>query len=431
MKILFVATNRLKRIMPPMPLGLASVIAQIDESRHDIKVLDCMFSENPAAEIEAAVSEFQPDLIAMSIRNLDNQCYLQSEFLMPDAKLAVDVCRAGSKAPIVVGGGAPTVCPEAVLDYLEADFVISGEGELVFRDLVDRLEKKQDWSDLPGLVWRDGNGVNSNPREFIDDLDSLKPPRRDLFDNARYVAAGGFGNIVIKQGCTFRCLYCDGPIAMGPKWRKRSPEKIVDEMEVMQREHGINVSFFTDAIFNCPPGHAKDVCREIIRRKPGLFWVTTVHPAYIDKELIELMQQAGCTAVSLGCDTASEKMLKVLRKDVTKDQLQAAAELLEEAGLNYILSLLIGAPGEDRATVEETVAFLEKRTPFMADFCVGIRLMPGTALVDIAIEEGVISADDPLMEPKFYLAPEIKDWIEDYLTEVCAGHPNWTLAHRE
>jgi len=105
--------------------------------------------------------------------------------------------------------------------------------------------------------------------------------------------------------------------------------------------------------------------------------------------------------------------------------------LMEEAGLNYILSLLIGAPGEDRATVEETVDFLEQRSPFMLDFCIGIRLMPNTKLADIAIKEGVISADDPLMEPKFYISPAIKDWIEDYLADICSRHPNWTLAHRE
>ena len=143
------------------------------------------------------------------------------------------------------------------------------------------------------------------------------------------------------------------------------------------------------------------------------------------------MQEAGCTAVSLGCDSCSKKMLKVLRRGFTKEQLRAAAEMLEEAGLNYILSLLIGAPGEDRATVEESVEFVQPLKPFMLDFCVGIRLMPGTELAKIAVKEGVIEADDPLMEPRFYVSPLVEDWIEEYLTEVCSHHSNWTLAHRE
>ena len=94
-------------------------------------------------------------------------------------------------------------------------------------------------------------------------------------------------------------------------------------------------------------------------------------------------------------------MLKVLRKGFSKEQLRAATELLEELQVNYILTLLIGAPGENRQTVEESVEFLSGRSPMMVDFCLGIRLMPHTALLEIAVREGVVSADDPLMEPRF------------------------------
>ena len=105
----------------------------------------------------------------------------------------------------------------------------------------------------------------------------------------------------------------------------------------------------------------------------------------------------------------------------------SAAELLEEMQINYILTLLIGAPGEDRQTVGESVEFLSRQSPMIVDFCVGIRLMPHTALSEIAVREGVIAADDPLMEPRFYISPQIEDWIEGYLREACAPHPNWTV----
>jgi radical SAM superfamily enzyme YgiQ (UPF0313 family) len=414
-----------------MPLGLASVIAQIDEERHQIRVLDLMFCEQPEEELESVLSSYAPDVIAASVRNLDNQSYLYTEYLLPAEKRFVDLCREHSDATIVLGGPAFTVSPVACFDYFEPDFGIVGEGEIAFRELLDRLDGNGDWSDVPGLVWRGEDGIQMNPPAFIDDLDGLRLPRRDLFDNARYAEAGGFANIVVKQGCTFRCLYCDGPERMGRRWRSKSPETVVDELEAMHNELGITVAFFTDAIFNYPLDHAKAVCREIIRRRPGVFWLTSVHPAFMDEELVALMREAGCTAVSLGCDTCSEKMLNIMRKDFSKEQLLTAAELLEEAGINYVLSLLIGGPGEDRETVEETIEFLEQRTPFLVDFCVGIRLMPDTELADIAVTEGVITADDPLLEPKFYISPAIKDWIEVYLKDACARHPNWTLAHTE
>jgi len=318
-----------------------------------------------------------------------------------------------------------------MFEYLKPDFGIVGEGELAFRELVERLDKRRDWSDLAGLVWRAPDGVRMNPPSFVDDLDSLRLPRRDLFDNQRYAAEGGFANIVIKQGCAFRCLYCDSPHTMGSRWRMKSPQRVADELESMQNEIGVTVAFFTDAIFNLPMEHAKEVCREMIRRRLSMFWIASIHPAFADRELVGLMRDAGCNALSVGCDTCSERMLKVLRKDFTKEDLRATLDLVEEMHINYILSLLFGGPGEDRQTVEETVDFLSDRTPFMVDVCAGIRLMPHTQLFAIAVEEGVISADDPLMEPKFYISPRVRDWIEDYLIDVCSRRPNWTISRIE
>ena len=107
----------------------------------------------------------------------------------------------------------------------------------------------------------------------------------------------------------------------------------------------------------------------------------------------------------------------------------STAELLEELQVNYILTLLIGAPGENRQTVEESVEFLSRRSPMMVDFCLGIRLMPHTPLFEIGVREGVVSADDPLMEPKFYISSEIEAWIEDYLKDECSRRPNWSVAY--
>jgi radical SAM superfamily enzyme YgiQ (UPF0313 family) len=429
MKLLFVSANRLKRAMPPMPLGLASIIGQIDESRHEIQLLDLMFSDDPEADTKSALSGFDPELIAISIRNIDNQCSFNTEYFLPEAKELIELCREHSDARIVIGGAAFTVSPAATFEYLEPDIGIAGEGEIAFRELLERIEQNADWSDLPGMVWRGSDGIRVNPLARVEDLDSLRPPRRELFDNQRYAAQGGFANMVSKQGCPFRCLYCDSPHVLGPRWRMKSPEKVADELESIQKDIGVGLAFLTDAVFNHPLEYAREVCEAIMRRKLSIGWLATVHPAFVRRDFLQLMGDAGCRAVSLGCDTASERMLEVLRKDFTKQQLGAALDLLEEMRMPYILSVLIGGPGEDRETVEETVDFLSNRTPLMLDFCIGIRLMPHTRLAEIAIEEGVISADEPLMEPRFYVSPHVQDWISDYLGEVCAGRPGWGVAY--
>ena len=199
----------------------------------------------------------------------------------------------------------------------------------------------------------------------------------------------------------------------------KSPERAADEMESIQKEGKASFVFFTDTIFNHPPGYAEEVCRAILRRKLDLPWAAAIlHPAFVERGVLELMREAGCSAVTIGCDACSERMLRVLRKDFTKEQLRVALDMLEEMQLSYILSVLLGGPGEDRQTVEETVDFLRERTPLILDFGVGIRLMPHTPLIDIAVREGVISADDPLLEPKFYISPHIEGWILDYLRDA-------------
>ena len=430
MRILFVSTNQSKAALLPMPLGLASVIAQMDESQHEIKVLDLMFCETLEEELNLTLVQFEPQILALSLRNIDNQNCFQTEFYLPLDKKIIDLCRKASQATIIVGGSAFTVSPKAAFEYLEPDLGIAGEGELVFPKLVDRIEHGVEYTDLPGLVWRDGDGVQFNPYEFITDLDILKPPRRDLFDNKKYAKARSMANIVIKQGCPFECIYCDGPHVMGKQWRVKSPQAVAAELESLQKDIGAKLVYFTDAIFNHPPDHAKAICRGIIDRGLSLYWVATVHPAFADRPLLELMKKAGCVSVSPSCDTCSEKMLRILKKGFTKDQLKSCLIMLEELEIPYLPSLLLGAPGESRETVEESIQFLEERNPLMLDFCPGIRIMPNTPLFDIAVKEGVISADDPLLMPKFFISPDIKDWIQDYLTEVCATHEKWNVSWR-
>jgi radical SAM superfamily enzyme YgiQ (UPF0313 family) len=429
MKILFISTNRFRiQLALPMPIGLACIIGQIDENEHPIRVLDMMFSEDPTADLETALSEFEPDLVAISIRNLDNMSYPDPRYFLPEAKETIERCRSSSGAKIVIGGSAFSTAPEAVFDYLKPDFGIAGEGEEPFPRLVELLDREQDWTGVPGLVWRSKDGIQSNPPDPLEDWDTLNLPRRDLFDGQKYAESGGFASIVIKQGCPMRCLYCDDPHRLGSKQRAKSPKRVADELESMSAELGDSPVFFSDTLFNNPMHHAKEVCRSIIERDLKIRWTTLIHPAFVDEELAELMHEAGCAAVSLGCESGSERMLQALRKDITVEQLETSIPVLEKFGIGYMLTILIGGPGEDRQSVEETIDFLSEKKAMMVSFTVGIRILPNTALAELAVEEGLIAADDPLMAPRFYISPEVRDWAADYIREVCTHHPNWNLA---
>jgi radical SAM superfamily enzyme YgiQ (UPF0313 family) len=429
MRILFLSTNRFRiEIAQPMPIGLACVIASIDENAHAIEVLDLMFAEDPSAELAAALGGFRPEIVAVSIRNTDNLSYLAPQNFLPEAKQMIDLCRSASRAKIVVGGAAFTTVPEALFDYLEPDFGIAGDGEISFPRLVECIENGTDWSEVPGLVWRANGEVRANAPAFVEDWAGLRLPRRDLFDLQKYSEVGGLSNIVVSQGCPMRCLYCDDPHRLGRRQRRKPVAQVIDELEAMSNEASNTAIFFTAPIFNSPPSNAKEVCRGIIERGLKISWTALIHPAFLDDELAGLMQRAGCAVVSLACDSCSERMLKTLRKDITKEQLETAIALLEKHGVRYLLTILFGGPGEDRQTIDETLDFLRHKNPLMVSFALGIRILPNTALAEMAVEQRLVSADDTLMEPKFYISPGVKGWAREYLEAACAERANWSFS---
>jgi len=239
MKIAFVSGNQEKLPDAVIPLGLLQVMASIAE-RHEKLLIDLCFEPDPAGALTAQLEAFSPDLVALGMRNIQNNDYSGINDNIKHYGDLISLIRRATDAPVVIGGSGFSVMPRELMERLRPDFGIAGEGEIAFRELVDRIDRRADWSDIPGLVWRGPDGVTANPMMYIEDLDSLRPPRRELFDNQRYAEAGGVGNVVLKQGCSFDCLYCDGPHAMGPRWRIKSPQKVVEELRAM---HGLGVNF--------------------------------------------------------------------------------------------------------------------------------------------------------------------------------------------
>jgi len=178
---------------------------------------------------------------------------------------------------------------------------------------------------------------------------------------------------------------------------------------------------FVDNTFNLPPSYAKDLCRKLIQAKLGLNWWGIVYPKWVDQELAELMAKAGCTLVSLGFESGSEPVLKQLNKRFTCADVKAVSATLSAAGIKRNGFLLLGAPGETKETVEESLAFADSLHLDGLKVTVGLRIYPGTALHSIAVEEGVIGADDDLLFPRFYLTARLRDWFLERTAEYNAA----------
>ena len=429
MRLLFISPNRLRIIAPPLPLGLASLVASI-KAEHPVQVLDFMFADDPLERVRELVPEFQPEIIGLSLRNIDNQDSAHPVSYISEVKELVTLLRELSPAPIIMGGAGFSILPREFMDYLQADFGLVGEGEEGFRSFLSAWGTG-DWEGVPGLVWRQGDSWQLNPPRRVPDLDMLPPPALEYFTPRLYQEALGDAKlpgmipVQSRRGCPMKCIYCTTRLLEGRRVRAWAPEQVAAWLADWHDKWGLTRFYFVDNIFNHPPEYSRRLCQAIKDLHLPLEWGCLINPAFPDGELFRLIREAGGVMVMVGNESGSDLVLTNLGKGFGKEQVEITLRLLEEEGLPYSCFLMMGGPGETRETVQESVALLEKYRPGLVNLTVGVRIYPGLALHRLALAEGVLSPGDNLLWPRFYLAPAIKEWIWGYLEEVTARHPNW------
>ena len=198
MRVLLISANKEILPDPVAPIGLAYVAAAIKKAGHNVSILDLCFSEAIEGVIRDEIKAYNPEVIGISIRNIDNVSYPNSISYISAIKNVVETCKGSSNAKIVLGGSGFTIMPEMLLNFLNADFGIIGEGEETFPELLEKIRNGNDFETIFGLIYRKENRIVKNPIRIIKDLNSLSMPDRALLDNTRYLKDGGSGNIQTK-----------------------------------------------------------------------------------------------------------------------------------------------------------------------------------------------------------------------------------------
>ena len=425
MKILLVATNQTDRFMDrmvvrPVPIGLAYLAASVDESRHEMRVLDLMFCDDGPGDVEDAVKEFGPDLVGLSIRNLDNQSSSNSVWNLPAVRETVSRIRGVSEATVLCGGPAFSILPAECLEYVEADLGIAGDAAEAFSTLIERLDAGEDYRDIPGIVYReDGGEVMVSEGRFVSDFHNF--PRLDLLDMRKYNGSG-FGIGVVTKLAQAYYPTLDSSFD-GSDWRARPPDEVVEEIAGLNRDFGINKFFFIDSGFNVPADAAKSLCVAILESGLKIRWNSYIRPGSGDEELIQLMKQSGCSLALMsesgrGPGELSERL----------NGLEAMAHLCDRVGLPFTMNVAFGEPGESRESVEQKIEFLDSVKPAFAVLRLGTRVLPNTSVAQAAVEEGLIESESDLLRPVFYIEEDVRDWLEDRLREEVEAHPRWNLS---
>ena len=433
-RVLLVSTNRERQPYPVVPNGLACVASALDAAGHRVEFLDLCFARDPLASAREAARRFRPEIIGVSVRNIDNSDAIALRHYTPEARDVLRELRSNApEAKIIAGGAAFGVAPEALFRDLEVDYAVAGDGERASVALIDALVEGRDPGSIAGLVRsRDGTVIFTPPGEDAD-LDSLPGPQLHRWiDLARYQRHGATIPIQTKRGCVYKCIYCTYRNVEGWGYRSRDPELVAEEIAELRAKAGIRHFDFVDSTFNSPPGHAIEVCEAITRRELGVQLDTTnFTPATASPELLTAMKAAGFRTLGITAESASDPVLERLEKGFTAAKAREVAERVERHGIRTLWIFLVGGPGETKQTLEETLEFAawRLRRGDAVYLTVGLRIYPGTTLHRIAINEGRVPATSTLLDPTFYFSTELDfDETVSRLKLFAANHPRFMFS---
>ncbi len=435
-KVLLVNPNRMK---PPVaPIALDYLAHALKQSQFQVDLLDLCFSADIAKDIKSYLTRNDVLAVAVTLRNTDDTYFASSDFCIDRYKIVIDLLKAQTDAPIILGGSGFSVMPEAILSYYGLDLGIWGEGELALPLLLDRIASRQDCGNVPGLVYRSRGGFISNKPGYLD-LTSLSAPKRDTIDNRRYFIEGGMAGIETKRGCPQKCIYCADPLGKGKKLRLRSPQSVADEMEALL-EMGIDHFHFCDSEFNIPAEHARGICLELIARGLGdkVRWYTYASPVPFSKELAVLCPKAGCAGIDFGVDSGCDAMLRRLGRDFTVADISRTADVCHRQGMVFMYDLLLGGPGETRESLRETIEIMKRLSPDRVGTSLGVRIAPNTMLSAIVLKEGALNKNpnlrgtvennDNFFYPVFYLSTGMGADSPEYLSRLIGADERFFFA---
>ncbi len=325
-------------------------------------------------ETRGVLKDFDPDVVGLSV-------------LTPEVGSALkfsDLAKETRKDRVIVWGGHhSTFLPGDVLGYGPVDIVARGEGEETVLELAEALETaRTPWSDILGISYRNGGDVRHNAdRDLVRDLDALPFPAHhlSLFPEA-YKRMDRIG-IMTNRGCPFRCGYCSSPAFTRRTVRFRSFTNIVDEIRHVTSYYDKNVVSFLDDNFTINRKNVTELCEHLIRTNVKVSWDTMTRADILTEDVVTLLKKAGCCGVSIGIESGSERILRMIRKGVQLDKVVGAYDLLNRYDIPSGANFIIGFPEETREDIEQTFSVMKKIRAVNINFNI-FEPIPGSPLLE-------------------------------------------------
>ena len=385
------------------PLGIMAIASAARWQGHpDVQLLDMKVEGWTPREACDVLEELEPDVIGLSAMTYEAGCM---------HAVARGMRRSRTQATIVCGGPHPSVAAADVLADPAVDFVVRGEGEFTFAELLAGLkEGRADWTGCAGLSWRRADGVivHEQDRAPPAKLDDLPFPAWDLVDHAKYatVPRGGviyahreFATLFSSRACPWRCTYCHN--SYGKIFRERSAEHVLAEIELLVTRHGVREIVFMDDIFNFRPARAQAIAQGIIDRgwKLALTFPNGFRGDILDEELVLLLKRAGMYRCMVAVESAVPRLQKVMRKGLKIDKVARIVDFIAEQGIMVHGAFMLGFPTETEEEMRATIEWAARSSFHTAAF---FRVIPfkGTRLFEQVAEAGFsLPSDGSSYEP--------------------------------
>jgi anaerobic magnesium-protoporphyrin IX monomethyl ester cyclase len=389
--------------MKSPPLGLAYIGAAAERLGCEVKVIDSASIGLSSRQLIDRVVEYEPDVFGVGTTTMGYQEGLS---------LVSSVKERLPRTFTVMGGPHVTFTDQETLRQCAGlDTVVRGEGEKTFEELLLARQSGASLSTIEGLTYRVNGDILRNPdRPFVQDLDSLGFAGYHLLPMEKYRMGRGnlFACMITSRGCPYCCNFCSSSNLFGKRWRFRSPEHVVAEMEYLKDRFGCQEVEILDDTFTVSPQRADRICELLINKNWDLLWSASSRIGTLTSKLADKLKRAGCTTLYLGFESASQEVLDSLCKGIKLEEAFKTMEVVRKAGLRAIGSFILGCPADTVETIKKTVRYARALSPRYAQFTL-LTPYPGTPLYNEAMAGGLIAE---------------KDWTKYTIVDPTFKHPS-------
>ncbi len=377
------------------PMGVGALSAVLKRDGHDVSIWNQDMHHWPDDYLRTYLDENKFDVVILSLIG----GYYQYEKMK---NLSKAINNSKNRPFYIMGGYGPTPEPEFFLKKSGCDVVGLGEGELSLPKIMEAIENKTSLRDVPGIAWIENGKLQKTPRApLVHDLNTLPPIPYELFPMEYYrmlrLAKAKPTDFIMPmmsaRGCSFKCTFC---YRMDPGYRIRTPENLLDEVEMLYRKYGINYISFEDDLLMSSVEHTEAVCLAFLKRNLPVKWSCNGRLNYCSEELLQLMKDAGCVFINYGIESMDQKVLNNMKKGLRPEMIIRGIEDTLKVGISPGLNFIFGNKGDNKETLKKAVDFLIKYDDFAQKRTIRpVTPYPGSPLYYDAIKMGLLDKDNP------------------------------------